>query len=494
MNPPNFRVPAFKLATLRLLSVLILSVAPVSWAGLKAGGIVTDITPLPEHFPISVNGSMSERFVELTEERIHARTIAVADADTTVTFTVVDSCVLLREVVDAAKQLASEKTGIPADQMMISATHCHSAPTVTPVFQSSVSEPYQKWLPDKIAESIADAVAKLQPCEVGWAVGENSAQAFNRRWFVTEPYENPFGSMGDKVRMNPGYNRGGGKASEPAGPTDPSVPVLAFRSVETGQPVALLSNYCLHYVGSPPLNSTGKAQLSGDYFARFADIMAEKVAPGNPDFVAVMSNGTSGDINNIDYSRESGYRRAPGEQMQIVARAIAHTARGAFETIEYQKDAPVEVVTRELSLGVRKPTAEEVTRADEILNSTEKLANGQLSAREAIYARETLFMKDYPDTVPVKLMTIRIGDLCINTLPCETFVETGLELRESSPFGTTFTIELANGYNGYLPTPQQHEWGGYETWRARSSYLEKDASVKIVKAFKEMMAEVKKGS
>jgi neutral ceramidase len=33
--------------------------------------------------------------------------------------------------------------------------------------------------------------------------------------------------------------------------------------------------------------------------------------------------------------------------------------------------------------------------------------------------------------------------------------------------------------NGYLPTPAQHKLGGYETWRARSSYLEGDASTKI---------------
>ena len=43
----------------------------------------------------------------------------------------------------------------------------------------------------------------------------------------------------------------------------------------------------------------------------------------------------------------------------------------------------------------------------------------------------------------------------------------------------TFTIELANGCNGYLPTPEQHKLGGYETWRARSSYLETEAAPKI---------------
>ena len=56
--------------------------------------------------------------------------------------------------------------------------------------------------------------------------------------------------------------------------------------------------------------------------------------------------------------------------------------------------------------------------------------------------------------------------------------------------GTTMVIELANGYNGYLPTPQQHGWGGYETWRAKSSYLEVDASVKMIAAFKELFGEL----
>ena len=74
----------------------------------------------------------------------------------------------------------------------------------------------------------------------------------------------------------------------------------------------------------------------------------------------------------------------------------------------------------------------------------------------------------------------------------EVFVEIGLELRKKSPLKSTFTIELANGYNGYLPTPEQHKLGGYETWRARSSYLETDASTKITTTVLELLEEVKK--
>ena len=108
-----------------------------------------------------------------------------------------------------------------------------------------------------------------------------------------------------------------------------------------------------------------------------------------------------------------------------------------------------------------------------------------------VYARETLKLAEYPDTVKLKLQAIRIGELGIVAIPCEVFTEIGLELKRRSPLKPTFTISLANGYNGYLPTPEQHELAGYETWRARSSYLEAGASPKIVEALLKLLDEVK---
>ena len=54
----------------------------------------------------------------------------------------------------------------------------------------------------------------------------------------------------------------------------------------------------------------------------------------------------------------------------------------------------------------------------------------------------------------------------------------------------TFSIELANGYSGYIPPPAQHALGGYTTWRARSSCLEVQAEVKIRKAVGELLQQV----
>ena len=101
-------------------------------------------------------------------------------------------------------------------------------------------------------------------------------------------------------------------------------------------------------------------------------------------------------------------------------------------------------------------------------------------------------MAKYPPKVTLVLQAIRIGELGIVANPCETFVEIGLEIKQKSPLRTTCTIELANGYNGYLPTPEHHALGGYETWRARSSYMEVDASRAITATWLELLQEVTK--
>jgi sugar phosphate isomerase/epimerase len=95
-----------------------------------------------------------------------------------------------------------------------------------------------------------------------------------------------------------------------------------------------------------------------------------------------------------------------------------------------------------------------------------------------------------PDTVQAVIQAFRIGDLGIASIPFEVFTEIGLEIKARSPFKDTFTIELANGSNGYLPTPKHHDLGGYETWLG-TNRVEREASVKITARALEMLERVK---
>src|SRR5215472_41351 len=146
----------------------------------RAGAYAIDITP--RKFPVSVNGGMQDRQATGAHDRLHARCLVLDDGTTRLALAVCDSCMIPRELLDEAKRRAAQATGIPAGRMLISATHTHEAPTVAGVFQSEPDKDYREYLTARIAGGIAKADANRAPARVGWGVGENPTQVFNRRW------------------------------------------------------------------------------------------------------------------------------------------------------------------------------------------------------------------------------------------------------------------------------------------------------------------------
>ena len=434
----------------------------------KAGAVVMDITP--EKFPVESAGSMGPRSSSVAHDPLNARCLVLDDGETQIAIAVCDHCMIPREIFDAARAEVENATGIPAANILCSATHTHSGVTVTPTFQSTVETDYCTLLTRRLAEGIIAAAGKREPAKIGWAVGNNPRQVNNRRWYMQNGFalNDPFDSGKDKVRMNP--PAGNAALLTPAGPVDPEVPIVSVVAAD-GRPIALLANYSLHYVGGVPGDG-----LSADYFGEFTQQIA-RLLEVKPDsgFVGIMSNGTSGDINNINFF-DGGISRPPFEQIRLVATDIAESAVNAHRRITYHDWVRLKSADAEVELGVRKPTSDEITRAKALLADAGK---GPYSDVRHIYALETLHLAEYPETVSARIQAIRIGDLGIVSSPCETFVETGLAVKKQSPLRPTFTIELANGYNGYLPTPEQHALGGYETWRAKSSYLAIDAEPKV---------------
>ena len=471
-----------------VLGVLIAAgwLSPASgWAAetgkmFRAGAFAADITP--EKLPISVNGSMVDRQATEVHDRIGARCLVLDDGTTRVAIVVCDSCAIPRELFDKAKQRAHEATGIPTNHMLMSATHTHYAPTLVAVFQSEPDAEYGEFLIGKIVAGIRKATANLVPARVGWAVGKEPTQVFNRRWKMKPGgiKADPFGNLTDKARMNPGFANP--DLVEPVGPIDPDISILSLQSTE-GRPIAVLANYSLHYVGGIPGN-----MISASYFGVFCRRLTELLEAGNgdPPFVAMMSNGTSGDINNCNYSTGKPVY-LPFARNLIVGESVAHAAHAAYTRIKCQDRVPLAMAEREIDLGVRLPSKSDVEKAKALLA---KAKGTVLRGRPEVYARETILLSEYPPNVRIKLQAVRIGSLGIVGIPCEVFAEIGLAIKENSPLKTTFTIQLANGYNGYLPTPGQHALGGYETWRARSSYLETEASNKIYATLMQLLAEV----
>ncbi len=443
---------------------------PLKAAGgkLRAGAAIANITPL---LGCSLAGGMTDRIGTEVHDELHVRSLVLDNGNTRLAFAVVDSCAVPRAIIDRSKELIQSHIGIPPVNILISATHTHSAPPAAHLFQSPPDPKYTEWLTTRIADAVRLAAGRLEPARIGWAVGREERLVFNRRYFMksgTIPPD-PFGRTTDRVQMNPPV--GSPNIVKAAGPTDPDVGVVAVESLD-GRPICVLGNYALHYVGG-----TGAGHISADYFAVWARSI-QRLA--GRDFVPILTNGCSGNINGVNFLGQP-VRRAPYEQMQQYADILAAECYRTWRAIEYQESVDLAASVEELELEVRLPEAEDVTAARKTLAAAP--SGGQHKERPEIYERETVLLSEgYPKTVKAPIQALRIGSLGIATYPGEAFVEMGLEAKTKSPFRPTLLIELANDYRGYIPTVEGHELGGYETWRAKSSYLEKQAAPRMVGA------------
>ena len=451
-------------------------------AEFRAGAASANVTP-PLGEPIV--GGWASPPATFVHDELHARCLVLDDGATTLAFVVVDSVGVARGVFDRARKLVREETGLPEANLLLAATHTHSATSSqfpNPLAPDDTLTDYQRFLARRVADAVRLARHNLAPAEVAWGAADVSEHVFNRRWFLKPgtPLPNPLGGE-DKVRMNPAP--ASPELVEPAGPVDPQVTFLAVRSPNAA-PIALLANYSLHYVGGVP-----EGHVSADYFGAFADRLAKQLQGDAPDppFVGILTNGTSGDVNNIDFLHKTA-PLPPYQKMRLVANDVAGAVLNALRAAPYRRDVTLAAARTDLALATRRPTAEQVAFARSVLGRP--AGEKPRHPHERVYAERVLQLHDSPAEIAVPLQAFRVGDLGVAAIPFEVFAETGLAIKKASPLSPTFTIELANGAYGYLPTPKQHALGGYETWLG-TSRVEVGASDKIERAVLDLLRGLK---
>jgi hypothetical protein len=527
-----------------ILGLGLISASPAR-AELKVGAAKVDVTPI--QLPVLVNGGMLSRSVDQIKSRLHARAIVLDDQEERLAIVVVDSCMLPRPLLDEAKQLASQRTKIAVNRMMISATHTHTAPSAMACLGTEVDPTYVPYLREKIAEAIATAESRLEPAEVGWGVDSAADFTALRRW-IRRPdriEQDPFGNP--TVRANMHAGRVWDDVIGESGPKDPDLSLIAFRSSVSGKPLAVLANFSMHYFGDQ--------HISADYFGLFCDGLERRVsgassktphgdrdagnrgdgdaerngggkteqdegAPsdqadgqadvspakstakstgseqlpasgespqslesrsvadrgGEGEFVAILSHGCSGDIWRRDYTKPAESTVEP--TLESYTQGLLEIALGTFQGISYELDADLAMAEARMTLRYRVPDQQHLEWARRIVDEM-----GDRPPRDTreVYAREQLYLHEKAAT-EVVVQAIRIGKVAIATTPNETYALTGLKLKHQSPLEQTMVIELANGGDGYIPPPEQHLLGGYNTWPARSAGLEIEAEPKIAEA------------
>jgi hypothetical protein len=438
----------------------------------RAGAAQVDVTPTT--FPVVVSGGFTERTADVAHDRLMSRALVLDDGQTRLAIAVIDNLMMTRAMLDEVKDVAARETGIPADRMLISATHTHSAPSVMGALGSRADAAYSASLPGQIVKSIVLAHENLAPAKIGWAVVRDYAHNHCRRW-VFRPdrmARDPFGDATVRAMMHPAHQSP--DHIGPAGPADPDLTLLSVQTAD-GQPMAALANYAMHYKGSSPVSS--------DFCGRFGDVLAERIGATNvtPRFVGIMSQGTSGDSMWLDYTRPAN---DPG--LESYTQAVVDQAKRAYDSIAYHAWVPLAMAEARLVLRRRVPDETRLAWARGIADGIQ----GRLPQNQAeVYAMEAIYLHEQPE-VELKLQAIRIGDLGIAAVPNEVFGITGMKIKAQSPLSPTFNIELANGAEGYIPPPEQHCLGGYTTWPARTAGLEVQAEPQIVETLLALFEQV----
>jgi hypothetical protein len=419
---------------------------------LTAGTGKTDISPA-NGTPMA--GYYSVRGCEGIHDPLYAKAIVFEQDGVKAVLVSLDLIGTTPNLVREARQAIEERTRILGANVLIAATHSHTGPILSEATArieaygggSELAKVYRRELPGRIAEAVKAADAARVPVTLFTATGSEDNLAFNRRFHMTD------GNVGwNPGKLNP-------KIVRPAGPTDPSVPVVFVKS--TGPKpatLAILVNFAMH------LDTVGGLHVSADYPYWLSRCLS---AAYGDDVLTLFTTGTCGDINHIDV-RHDRPQKGNGEAARIGTRLAAAVLKAA-EDLKPALSGPIRMSRETVELPLAPVTAEQSREAKAIVEKVRaetKPAPKFLDQVQAFKAVDVAERLGKPWAVEVQVITLG-SDIAFVSLPGEIFVELGLAIKAASPFRTTIIAELANGSIGYIPTQHAYPQGNYEVISSR---------------------------
>jgi len=450
---------------------------PAHAADLLIGVSSVDITG-PRGYRMS--GYFNERLNTGTKDPLFAKAMVLKQGDTKAALVFCDLIGLGSPITGEARKQASEKTGIPAENIVITATHSHTGPLYGGALRNyfharavakTGSDPYEtvdypKELTAKLVDVIIAADKAAAPALLSAGLAKQEGLSFNRRFHMTD----------GTVVFNPGKMNP--NIVKVAGPIDPDVGLLLVRNKD-GEPVASLTVFALH------LDTVGGTEYSADYPYYLESILREQHGDG---FLSMFGAGTCGDINHIDVS--NNVPQKGGEETKRIGTALAATVSDKLTNLTRIDKPSLAVKRAVVQAPLQKDDDEKVAWAKKQMDNVGTRNLPFLLQVEAtkILGVE-LYREKHGDNLPIEVQAFRIdADTAIVTLPGEVFVDLGLAIKKASPFKTTFVIELANDGPGYIPTEKAFKEGSYETVNSRvkpgGGELMVEAAVKLLKELK----------
>ena len=428
---------------------------------------------------IEVSGYYNVRLADGILDDVEATAVALSLSDKTVLLITVDNCSLLARFIDECKAALISALGVDGDAVYIHSTHSHTAPLVD-YSDNPLSAEYREILKSGIVEASRLAIADLAPAKMGYAVGQAPNIAFVRRFRMKD----------GSIRTNPGVNNP--DIDHPIGDVDERVNVLRF--TREGKEDIVIANF-----GNHP-DTVGGCKISGDWPA-FTRRIFEKAIDNTR---CIFFNGAEGDVNHVnvnpkggdlndmfmdfdDVSRGYGHARHMG---QVVAGAIMQV----YDKVNYTEVDSIDYIQREIEIPSNMPSPEELPLAhkyNDLHNAgrdDEIPYEGMMLTTVVAEAVRMVYLENGPASFPLHFSAVRIGKVAFFGIPGEPFMEIGRKIKELPGWEMVLPTCNTNGDDGYFPTTDAYNEGGYE---ARSSNFKAGVAERIVEAAAEILSEIK---
>jgi len=390
-----------------------------------------------------IAGSILPRFVKGQEGKLRATAFLVARGqEPPVAVVSCDVLFVTRDFVDPALAEIERRTGIPAANVMVHATHTHHAPSTSRVHGYDRCEPFVERLRAAIVQAVIDAKARLAETTFSFALGQENTVGSNSRLMLGDGTIYWGGPRDDAVG--------------PTGPFDPDLPVLAFRDA-SGKLQAMLFGHSTHTIGA-----LGGNVRSPAFYGMVAQALETELGG-----TAAFLEGASGSTHSLGKPAKESFA------------AIKQAVLAALAEARPQK------VQRVASL--KRPFVFKVRRFDEA--AEDKAVSDYCHKRSPRNADPVIdvFRQMRKDLAPRMgqertswVQTVVIGDVAVVGVPAEFFTKLGLEIKRRSPFRHTVIAELSNDWIGYVGDREAYNLGGYQLWMGLHSYCEPGTGERIV--------------
>lgn len=387
-------------------------------------------------------GGIFPRYLKGQEGHLRASAMVIGQGETKLCIVSSDVLELSRTIDDAAAREIEQKTGIPAGNVLITATHTHSAPATDSVHMVQADPVFSARCRETIVQAATQASKSLGPSELYFALGNEATVGQNSRLLLSDGTIWWVGPRDDALR--------------PTGPFDCELPVFAFKS-PGGQLEALMFNHSTHNIGSL------EPKKSPAFYGLVAQQLESELGG-----VALYLNGASGSSH-------------VAETFPVAERVfrIKNAVKEAYALADPREVPSIESVKEEFTFRVRR--FDEVKEDQAVSYYCKKrIANNPEATIEAFRKERAGVSPHQGEPRKSWLQIVRVGDIVFVGVPGEFFTKLGMDIKRRSPFRYTYIIELADDYIGYIPDSGAYDLGGYQVWTGNHSFVERGTGEAIV--------------